>query len=65
MNVFLLRITRIMAKEKIINIRVDAELKKQARKLAENDGRSLSNWIVRLIQTQIKLSRQRSNTKKD
>jgi len=54
-----------MAKEKIINIRVDAELKKQARKLAENDGRSLSNWIVRLIQTQIKLSRQRSNTKKD
>lgn|GEM_PF-1077331 len=65
LNVFLLRITRIMAKEKIINIRVDAELKKQARKLAENDGRSLSNWIVRLIQTQIKLSRQRSNTKKD
>ena len=45
-----------MAKEKIINIRVDAELKKQAKKLAENDGRSLSNWILRLIQNQIRLS---------
>ena len=47
-----------MAKEKIINIRVDAELKKQAKKLAENDGRSLSNWILRLIQAQIEESRQ-------
>lgn len=43
-----------MPKEKIINIRVEAELKKQAKKLAENDGRSLSNWILRLIQTEIK-----------
>ena len=43
-----------MAKEKIINIRVDAEVKKQAKKLAENDGRSLSNWILRLIQNEIK-----------
>lgn len=43
-----------MAKEKIINIRVDAELKKQAKKLAEDDGRSLSNWILRLIQNEIK-----------
>ena len=43
-----------MAKEKIINIRVEAELKKQAKKLAENDGRSLSNWILHLIQDEIK-----------
>ncbi len=43
-----------MAKEKIINIRVEADLKKQAKKLAENDGRSLSNWILRLIQNEIK-----------
>ena len=47
-----------MAKEKIINIRVDAELKKQAKKLAENDGRSLSNWILRLIQKQIENARE-------
>lgn len=46
-----------MAKEKIINIRVEAELKKQAKKLAENDGRSLSNWIVKLIQHEIKKSK--------
>ena len=47
-----------MAKEKIINIRVDAELKKQAKKLADNDGRSLSNWILRLIQNQINIADQ-------
>ena len=48
-----------MAKEKIINIRVDAELKKQAKKLAENDGRSLSNWILRLIQNEINNSQKK------
>ena len=53
-----------MAKEKIINIRVEAELKKQARKLAENDGRSLSNWILHLIQDEIKKqSRVKSGSK--
>ena len=54
-----------MAKEKIINIRVDAEMKRQAKKLAENDGRSLSNWILRLIQTQIEKSNKLSSRKKD
>lgn len=43
-----------MRKEKIINIRVDSDLKKQARVLAEKDGRSLSNWVLRLIQAEIK-----------
>lgn len=53
-----------MAKEKIINIRVEAELKKQAKKLAENDGRSLSNWILHLIQAEIKKqSREKSGRK--
>lgn len=42
-----------MPKEKIINIRVDSELKKHAKRLAENDGRSLSNWILRLIRMEI------------
>lgn len=46
-----------MTKEKVINIRVEADLKKKARKLAEEDGRSLSNWILRLIQDEIKKSR--------
>ena len=54
-----------MAKEKIINIRVDAELKKQAKKLADNDGRSLSNWILRLIQQQIELSGDMQEKKKE
>ena len=47
-----------MSKEKIINIRVEADLKKQAKRLAENDGRSLSNWILRLIQNEIKRSQE-------
>ena len=38
-----------MPKEKIINFRIDAELKNRAKKLAEADGRSLSNWITVLI----------------
>ena len=55
----------VFIKEKIINIRVDADLKKQAKKLAENDGRSLSNWILRLIQKQIKMSEKASGAKRD
>lgn len=50
-----------MSKEKIINIRVEADLKKQAKKLAENDGRSLSNWILRLIQNEIKKSQEKKH----
>ena len=46
-----------MPKEKIINIRVDAELKRQAKHMAENDGRSLSNWNLRLIEDEIKKDR--------
>ncbi|MDJ0738699.1 MAG: hypothetical protein QNJ91_03220 [Gammaproteobacteria bacterium] len=42
-----------MPKEKIINFRIDAQLKKQAKKLAETDGRSLSNWLTRLIEREI------------
>ena len=49
-------------KEKIINIRVEAELKKQAKKLAEDDGRSLSNWIVRVIKKEIKKSKDRPSS---
>ena len=43
-----------MPKEKIINFRIDAELKSKAKKLAENDGRSLSNWITFLIEREVK-----------
>ncbi|MCP4387484.1 MAG: toxin-antitoxin system HicB family antitoxin [Gammaproteobacteria bacterium] len=40
----------------MINIRVEADLKKKAKRLAAADGRSLSNWIMRLIQNEIKNS---------
>ena len=42
-----------MAKEKIINFRISAQLKKEAKKLAEADGRTLSNWITLLIEREI------------
>ena len=54
-----------MPKEKIINIRVDSELKRQAKRLAENDGRSLSNWILRLIESEIKKDKKSESDKKD
>jgi predicted HicB family RNase H-like nuclease len=38
-----------MAKTKLLNIRIDPDLKKRAKKLAEADGRSLSNWVTKLI----------------
>ncbi|MDH3282072.1 MAG: type II toxin-antitoxin system HicB family antitoxin [Gammaproteobacteria bacterium] len=38
-----------MSKNKLLNIRIDPDLKKQAKKLATADGRSLSNWVTRLI----------------
>lgn len=49
-----------MPKEKIINFRIDAELKSRARKVAEADGRSLSNWITLLIEKEIKKSRKKN-----
>ena len=42
-----------MPKDKILNIRVDPELKKQAKKIAEDENRSLSNWVTWLIQREI------------
>jgi predicted HicB family RNase H-like nuclease len=42
-----------VAKEKIINLRVEADIKKKAKLLAEADGRSLSNWILKLVKKEI------------
>jgi antitoxin component of RelBE/YafQ-DinJ toxin-antitoxin module len=46
-----------MAKTKIINFRINAELKDKAKKVAESDGRSLSNWITLLIEKEVKKSK--------
>ena len=51
---------RAMPKEKIINLRVDSDLKRKAKKLAEQDGRSLSNWITWLIEREIRKSKNES-----
>jgi predicted HicB family RNase H-like nuclease len=55
-----------MSKSKLLNIRIDPDLKKRAKKLAEADGRSLSNWVTNLISSQVKEAEkkdQKSNKK--
>jgi predicted HicB family RNase H-like nuclease len=42
-----------MSKTKLLNIRIDPELKKKAKKLAQEDGRSLSNWVTKLIASRV------------
>lgn len=42
-----------MSKTKVLNLRIDPDLKKAAKKLADADGRSLSNWVTRLIQREV------------
>ena len=42
-----------MSKTKLLNIRIDPELKKKAKKLAQEDGRSLSNWVTKLIASKV------------
>jgi len=48
-----------MPKEKVINFRIDADVKNGAKKLAEADGRSLSNWITTLIEKELKKNRKK------
>jgi predicted HicB family RNase H-like nuclease len=43
-----------MSKTKVLNVRIDPELKKKAKRLAEADGRSLSNWVTKLISSKVK-----------
>ena len=43
-----------MPKTKILNVRIDPDLKRKAKKLAEADGRSLSNWVTKLIAERVK-----------
>ena len=51
-----------MSKTKLLNIRIDPDLKKRAKKLAEADGRSLSNWVTKLIAKQVgKAEREQGN----
>lgn len=50
-----------MAKDKILNIRIDPELKKQAKKIAQEEGRSLSNWVTWLITRELKKHTKKSD----
>jgi predicted HicB family RNase H-like nuclease len=40
-------------KDTRLNIRISSELKEQAQKLAEADGRNLSGWVTWLIRKEI------------
>jgi predicted HicB family RNase H-like nuclease len=55
-----------MSKTKLLNIRIEPDLKKRAKKLAEADGRSLSNWVTTLISTRVKeAEKEHKSGKKD
>jgi predicted HicB family RNase H-like nuclease len=55
-----------MSKTKIMNIRIEPDLKKKAKKLAEADGRSLSNWVTKLISSRVEeAERQDKHDRKD
>jgi len=55
-----------MSKTKLLNIRIDPDLKKRAKKLAEADGRSLSNWVTSLISSKVKeAEKEHKASKKD
>ena len=43
-----------MSKTKLLNIRIDPDLKKRAKRLAAADNRSLSNWVTSLIAQKVK-----------
>ena len=55
--IFIKKSRILMSKQKVINFRIDADIKQKAKKLAEADGRSLSNWITRLIEREIRRSK--------
>jgi predicted transcriptional regulator len=40
-------------KDTRLNIRISSELKEQAQKLAEADGRDLTNWVTWLIRKEM------------
>jgi len=46
-----------MSKTKILNVRIEADLKKKAKKIAEADGRTLSNWVTRLIEREVEAAK--------
>jgi uncharacterized protein (DUF1778 family) len=56
--IFAAFVNTIMSKTKVLNLRIDPELKKKAKKLAEADGRSLSNWVTHLISSTVREAEQ-------
>jgi len=54
-----------MSKTKLLNIRIDPELKKKAKKLAEADGRSLSNWVTKLISSRVREAERKEDKREE
>jgi len=52
-----------MSKTKILNVRIDPDVKKKASRIAEAEGRSLSNWVTWLIEKEIEKAKKKD--KKD
>jgi len=43
-----------MSNSKLLNVRINPDVKKRAKELAKEDGRSLSNWVIHLIGREIR-----------
>lgn len=46
-----------MAKDEIIRFRIDSETKEKLQKLADEDNRTLSSYIINLLMQEIKKSK--------
>ena len=50
-----------MLKTTLLNIRIDPELKEKARKLAEAEGRPLSNWVMKFVSSRVREAEKAEN----
>lgn len=55
----MLKFAFIMSKNKLLTVRISPDLKKRAKKAANEDGRSLSNWVTRLIEKEVEKDEKR------
>ena len=53
-----------MSKSKVLNLRINPDLKKKAKKVAEEDGRSLSNWVTYLIIREVQKAEKKTKNSK-
>lgn len=54
-----------MSKSNVLNLRIDPDLKKEAKRIAADDDRSLSNWVTWLIKREVKAAHSKGGSDSD